>query len=82
MLAGRVHVQLLVTLWPVVPQAPLSMGFSRQEYWSGLPCPPPGDLPDPAIKPGSSARSEGLCLNHIFSLSQGRDGNDIIFVFI
>jgi len=34
-------------------QAPLSMGFSRQEYWSGLPCPPPGDLPDPEIKPMS-----------------------------
>ena len=34
-------------------QAPLSMGFSRQEYWSGLPFPPPGDLPDPGIKPGS-----------------------------
>ena len=36
-------------------QAPLSMGFSRQEYWSGLPCPSPGDLPDPGIKPRSSA---------------------------
>ena len=35
------------------PQAPLSMGFSRQEYWSGLPCPPPGDLPHPGIKPES-----------------------------
>ena len=34
-------------------QAPLSMGFSRQEYWCGLPCPPPGDLPDPGIKPAS-----------------------------
>ena len=33
--------------------APLSMGFSRQEYWSGLPCPPPGDLPDPEIEPVS-----------------------------
>ena len=33
-------------------QAPLSMGFSRQEYWSGLPCPPPGDIPNPEIKPG------------------------------
>ena len=32
------------------PQAPLSMGFSRQEHWSGLPCPPPGDLPDPRIR--------------------------------
>ena len=35
------------------PQAPLSMGFTRQEYWSELPCPPPGDLPDPGIKPVS-----------------------------
>ena len=34
-------------------QAPLSMGFSRQEYWSGSPCPPPGDLPDPGIQPKS-----------------------------
>ena len=37
----------------VAREAPLSMGFSRQEYWSGLPCPPPGDLPDPGIKPTS-----------------------------
>ena len=40
------HVRLCATLWPVAHQAPLSMGFSRQEYWSGLSCPPPGDLPD------------------------------------
>ena len=39
-----------VTLWTVPYQAPLSMGFSRQEYWSGLPCPPPGDLPNPGIE--------------------------------
>ena len=39
--------------WTVAHQAPLSMGFSRQEYWSGLPCPPPGDLPDPGSKPTS-----------------------------
>ena len=45
------HVQLFVTLWTVAHQAPLSMGFSRQEYWSGLPCSPPGDLPDTGIKP-------------------------------
>ena len=38
---------------PLDCQAPLSMRFSRQEYWSGLPCPPPGDLPDPGIKPTS-----------------------------
>ena len=37
------------TLWTVAFQFPLSVGFSRQEYWSGLPCPPPGDLPDPGI---------------------------------
>ena len=42
-----------VTLRTVVHQAPLSMGFSRQEYWSGLPCPPPGDLPGPGIEPTS-----------------------------
>ena len=49
------HVQLLVTPWTVVHQAPLSVGFSRQEYWSGLPFPSPGDLPDPGVKPQSPA---------------------------
>ena len=44
-------VRLFATLW--TRQGPLSMGFSRQEYWSGLPCPPPGDLPDPGIEPTS-----------------------------
>ena len=43
------------TPWTVAYQAPLSMGFSRQEYWSGLPFPSLGDLPDPGIKPGSPA---------------------------
>ena len=46
-------VRLIVTLWTVAHQAPLSVGFSRQEYWSGLPCPPPGDLPDAGIEPRS-----------------------------
>ena len=46
-------VQLFATPWTVACQAPLSMGFSRQEYWSGLPCPLPGDLPNPGIKPMS-----------------------------
>ena len=49
------HVQLFVTPWTVAYQAPPSMGFSRQEYWSGVPFPSPGDLPDPEIKPGYSA---------------------------
>ena len=44
------HLKLFATLWTVACQAPLSMGFSRQEYWSVLPCPPPGNLPDPGIK--------------------------------
>ena len=48
-------VRLFVTPWTVAHQAPLSMGFSRQEYWSGLPFPSPGDLPNPGIKPGSPA---------------------------
>ena len=47
------HVQLFVTPWTVPYQAPQSMEFSRQEYWSGLPFPSPGDLPYPEIKPGS-----------------------------
>ena len=48
-------VRLFVTPWTVAYQAPPSMGFSRQEYWSGLPFPPPGDLPDPGIEPGPPA---------------------------
>ena len=47
------HVQLFVTLWTVDPQAPLSMGFSRHEYSSGLPFTPPGDLPDSGAEPMS-----------------------------
>ena len=50
------HVLLFVTPWTVARQAPLSMGFLRQEYWSGLPFPTPGDLPDSGIEP--------LCLLH------------------
>ena len=46
-------VQLSVTLWTVAYQAPLNTGFSRQEYWSGLPWPLPGDLPDPETEPAS-----------------------------
>ena len=49
------RVQFLATPWTAGYQAPLSMGFSRQEYWSGLPYPSPGDLPDPGIKPRSPA---------------------------
>ena len=54
----------LETPWTIACQAPLSMGFSRQEYFSGLPCPPPGDLPNPGLKP----RSPSLLLSHQRSL--------------
>ena len=49
------HVRLFATSQTVAYQAPPSMGFSRQEYWSGLPFPSPADLPNPGIKPGSCA---------------------------
>ena len=65
MLSNVRHVQLFATLWPVASHAPLSMGFSRPEYWSRLICPPPGDLPDPGIKPRSPAlQADSLPLSH------------------
>ena len=51
MLSCFSHDQLFVTPWTVAHQAPLFMRFSRQEFWNGLPFPPPGDLPDPGIEP-------------------------------
>ena len=54
------HVRLFATLWTVAHQASLSMGFSRQEYWSGLPCPPLGDLPNPGIEPRSPTLQAAL----------------------
>ena len=62
---SRVH--LFATPWTVAQQASLSMGFSRQQYWSGLPCPLPGDLPDPGIKPTtltSPALAGGFFTSH------------------
>ena len=66
MLSRFSRVQLFETLWTVAPQVPLSIRFSRQEYWSGSPCPPPGDLPDPGIKTESpaSTASAGVVLHH------------------
>ena len=52
------------TPWTVAHQAPLSMGFSRQDYYSGLPFPSPRDLPDPGIEPGCSALRADYCLSH------------------
>ena len=61
------RVRLFATPWTVAHQAPLSMGFSRQEYWSGLPFPSPGHLPDPGIKP----RSPSLWADALTSQPQG-----------
>ena len=62
------HVQLFVTLWTVDHTAPLSMGFSRQEHWSGLPSPPPGDLADSEVEPESlvspALQVDSLLLSH------------------
>ena len=58
-------VQFFATLWTVALRAPLSIAFSRQEYWSGLPCPPPGYLFNPGIEPVSAAlQSDSLPLSH------------------
>ena len=54
------HVQLCETLWTVAHRAPVSIGFSGQEYWDGLPCPPPGDLSDPEMEPKSPALASGF----------------------
>ena len=62
------HVQLFVTPWTVAHQAPLPIGFIRQEYWSGLPFPSPGHLPDPGIKIGLLHWQTGsLPLSHVGS---------------
>ena len=52
-------VRFFATPWTITRQAPLSMGFSRQEHWSGLPCPSPGDLPNLGIEPESPALQAG-----------------------
>ena len=65
MLSSFSCVPLFVTLRTVARQTPLSMGFSKQEYWSGLPCPPPGDLSDLGVNPTSPALQMGpLLLSH------------------
>ena len=54
------HVWLFVTLWTIACHPPLSMGFSRQEYWNGLPFPPPGNLPNPGIESTSPTLVDGF----------------------
>ena len=59
------HVRLFETPWTVARQAPLSLGFPRQEYWSGLPFTSPGDLPDSGIEPGSPALQADSLLSEL-----------------
>ena len=73
------RVQLFVTPWTVACQAPLSMVFSRQEYWSELPCPPPGDLPDAAIKP-PSLMSPALQVGSLPLVPPGRPVMGTVFI--
>ena len=74
------RVQLFMIPWTVACQAPLSMGLSRQEYWSGWPFPSPGDLPDPGIEPGSPVlQADSLLLSlweahRVVSGSQSTEG--------
>ena len=67
MLSCFSYAQLFVTQWAIVRQAPLSMGFSRQEYWSGLPCPPPGDRPNPGNE--STSVTSPAFANGLFTFS-------------
>ena len=79
-------VQLFVTPWTVALQVPLSMGFFRQEYWSGLPCPPLGNLPNPGIVPTSpvapALQAVSLPLSHWGSLTASDVGLKWLYPFI
>ena len=80
------RVRLFATPWTVARQAPLSMGFSRPEYWSGLPFPSPGDLPDPGIKPRSPAlQADSLSSEppgKPYSIMLSANKNDFLFPFV
>ena len=73
------HVQLFATPWSAAHQAPPSMGFSRQEYWSGLPFPSPGDLPDPGIKLSVSNCYHCICCDSVGQLFGLRSAGCFLF---
>ena len=74
MLSYFSHILFFAAQWTVACQSPLSMGFFRQEYWSGLPCPPPGDLSNPGIEP----RSPVLQVNSLPSEPPGKPKRDLV----
>ena len=73
------RVRLFATPWTVAHQTLLSMGFSRQEYWSGLPCPPPGDLPNPEVKP--MCLTSAALVGEVFFLPLGSPGKPFLCLF-
>ena len=78
MLSSFSHIQLFATLWTMARQAPLSVRFFRQEYWQGLPCPPPRDLPDPGIEP-ATLRSPALA-GWFFTTSATWEAQDLFIL--
>ena len=73
-------VQLFATLWTIACQSSLSIGFSRHEYWSGLPCLPPGDLPDPGTEPSSLVSS--ALTGGFFTTSTTWEGNLVMCLVV
>ena len=76
------RVQLFATPWTVAYQDPRSMGFSRQEYWSGLPFPSPEDLPDPGIEPRSPALQADALLSEPLGKDTSKKGKIIIWTIL
>ena len=75
------HVRLFATPWTVARQSPLSMGFPSQEYWSGLPFPPSGDLPNPGIEPMSLELAGGFFTTEPPGKTAFKDTNMMIEMF-
>ena len=76
------RVRLFVTTWTVAHQALLSMGFSRHEYWSGLPCPPPGELPIPGIDPRSPTLQMDSLQSEPLIMIDGKQTNKVILTSV
>ena len=74
MLSRFIRVRLFANLWTEAPPALLSMGFSRKEHWSGLPCPPPGDHPSPGTEPRTPV-SPALQVDSLPLSHQGKNGH-------
>ena len=82
MLSHFSRVRLYVTLRTAAHQTPLSMGFSRQDYWSGLPFPSPGDLPDPGMEPESPALASGFFTTSATWAALENHTSMVLFLFI